>query len=193
MGKVADARNAFVMFLRRHIYKTASHARPKVANRSCRRGQGVPCGGDNTNGLFEEISPCCIESALFRPGHRMRANEPSSQYRFQPPHDSCLDASDIGDSRAAGKCRCKFFGQGWHGANGCAEHAQVGSAGGPGLVTRNGGKEPERSFHGLFGTSPKTQIPLRSQFLQSQRQRTANQPRAEDGDRAQGTRKILFV
>jgi hypothetical protein len=42
-------------------------------------------------------------------------------------------------------------------------------------------------------TRPKAQIPFRPKFSQSQGERTANQPRAEDGNRAQGTRKILFV
>jgi hypothetical protein len=181
------------MFLRRHLHKTASHDLPKVADRPRGRGQGVRCGSDNANRPFEEIGPRSIESALFRARHGMRANEPSSQDRFQPPDDPRFDASHIRNGRTAGKRWHNFFGQRLHGANGCAEHAQVGSAGGPGLVTRNAGKEPERSFHGLLRASPKTQIPLRPQFLQSQRQRTANQPRAEDGDRAQGTRKILFV
>jgi hypothetical protein len=42
-------------------------------------------------------------------------------------------------------------------------------------------------------TGPQTQVPFRPQRLERQRERTANQSRAKNGDRAQGTRKILFV
>ena len=109
------------------------------------------------------------------------------------PHDPRFDTSYIRDGRAVGKRRRNFLGQRRHRANGRAEHTKVGPAGGPDLVTRNGGKELERSFRGLCGASPHPQVPIRPRFLQSQRQRTANQPRAKNGDRAQGTRKILFV
>ena len=76
---------------------------------------------------------------------------------------------------------------------GCTEHAEVGSVDRFGLVGKHQRKELERFFRRPFRANPNPDIPLRPRVSQSQGQRTADQPRAENGDRAQGTKKILFV
>ncbi len=123
----------------------------------------------------------------------MRANKSCSQYALEPLHDPTLDASDIRNCRRGGKLRYDPFRQRLHRADGCAENAQISALGGFGFIGGNGGKNCERFSRSLQRTRPKAQIPFRPNFSQSQGERTANQPRAEDGNRAQGTRKILFV
>ena len=55
------------------------------------------------------------------------------------------------------------------------------------------GEVATRAGRGGFRSRPKTQRPVGPTFLESERDGTTNKPGAKNGDRAQGTRKILLV
>jgi hypothetical protein len=77
MRKVADARNAFVMFLR-GIPQDGIPRSPKVATVLVDAGKEFVVGVTMQT-PFRRDCPRSIESALFRARHGMRANEPSSR------------------------------------------------------------------------------------------------------------------
>ena len=123
----------------------------------------------------------------------MRADETPAKNVFKLTNRTRFDAANIRNDRLRRQKGCDFPREGSESSKRGAEHGDVCTFGRLFRFDKNLAKSRAQALSRFRRTRPEANVPLRPVFLNRERKRTADQPRAKNGDRAQGTRKILFV